>query len=259
MIGYYVLAFDGQLFETTLYPAVRRAYYQNDFSDLERLVGDFPLLQHYYQYAQTWTRRGCRRPLKHWTNGICEYNTKCPGIARLNPPDPTAEADPAWTPVIGMLEERGRCMLINVPCGENRSIHHDLIDLCRYKTAGGASWELGTPAQREFIYAPPADDRYANFVALVAGALAGAVAVPQDVLALLAKLAAGFRADLELHYTGDQTGFLGYLTAADAVYLQQALSTITLSDPLAQKYLECLRGFLTDARDHGSGMVLEVA
>ena len=45
---------------------------------------------------------------------------------------------------------------------------------------------------------PPADDRYANFVALVAGALADSVAVPQDVLALLAKLAAGFRADLEL-------------------------------------------------------------
>ena len=85
MIGYYVLAFDGQLFETTLYPAVRRAYYLNDFSDLERLVGDFPLLQHYYQYAQTWTRRGCRRPLKHWTNGICEYNSKCPGH---RPPEP---------------------------------------------------------------------------------------------------------------------------------------------------------------------------
>jgi len=34
---------------------------------------------------------------------------------------------------------------------------------------------------------------------------------------------------------------------------------VTVSDTLAQKYLECLRGFLTDARDHGSGMVLEVA
>ena len=94
----------------------------------------------------------------------------------------------------------------------------------------------------------------------MAGALAGAVAVSQDALALLAKLAAGFRADLELHYTGDQTGFLGYLTAREmpSTYSRR-FPTVTLTSLWPQKYLECLRGFLTDARDHGSGMVLEVA
>ena len=257
MIGYYVLAFDGQLFETTLYPAVWRAYYLNDFSALQRLAGEYPLLQRYYRYAQEWTRKGCRRPLKHFTNGICEYNTKSPGVPRIAPPAPGDTE--AWSAVIGMLEQEGRCTLIGARCGQKRIIHYDLIDLCRYKTAAGASWELGTRAQREFIHAPAADDRYANFVDLVAGALTAAVAVPTDARRLLTKLSTAFRADLELHYTGDQTGFLGYLTPDEASSLQQTLATLTVPDPLAQQYLLCLRGFLTDARDHGSGVVLEVA
>src|SRR5262249_8103220 len=155
MIGYYVLAFDGDLFEQTLYPAVWRAYYLNDLSGLERLTADYPLLQRYYKYAQEWARKGCRRPLKHFTNGICEFNTKSPGIGRLHAADTAQGSTSAWGDVIGMLEQEGRCTLIGVRCGQKRLIHHDLVDLCRYKTAGGASWELGTPAQREFILAPP--------------------------------------------------------------------------------------------------------
>ncbi|HMA37397.1 MAG TPA: hypothetical protein VKY74_23290 [Chloroflexia bacterium] len=259
MIGYYVLAFDGQLFETTLYPAVWRAYYLNDYSALERLAADYPLLQRYVRYSQEWTRKGCRRPLKHFSTGICEFNTKSAGIARLHPPDAAASLTDAWSAVIAVLERKGRCTLIDVPCGQNRLIHSDLIDLCRYKTAGGASWELGTPAQREFVHRPLADAHYANFVDLVASALANAVAVPHDALQLLTKLSSAFRGDLELHYTGDQTGFLGYLTPPEAAYLHQELAAIAVGDLQAHQYLECLRGFLADARDHGSGLVLEVA
>src|SRR4051794_12387525 len=219
MIGYYVLAFDGQLFETTIYPAVWRAYYLNDSSVLERLAPDYPLLQRYYKYVLDWDRKGCRRPFKHLTSGICEYNTKSLGIARLRPPAPAGDLGDEWSAVLSMLEQDGRCTLIDVRCGQKRLVHYDLIDLCRYKTAAGASWELGTPAQREFIRTPPADERYANFVDLIAGELAACVAVPHDALRLLAKLSAAFRADLELHYTGaDQVGFLGYLTPAEAAH-----------------------------------------
>jgi hypothetical protein len=259
MIGYYVLAFDGDLWEKTLYPAVWHAYYENEFTALQRLAGEYPLLGRYLDYARTWTRRGCVRPLKHYTTGICEHNTKSPGRARLDAPAPTPDAAARWAAVVELLECKGRCSLIGVRCGTRQVIHPDLVDLCRYKTAGGAPWELGTPAQRAFIHAPPADRRYATFVDLVAGALAAAVAVPPGDLGLLHKLAAAFRADLELHYTGDQTGFLGYLTAAEARQLHSALAGCTLADSVAAPYLECLRGFLHDAQNHGSGLVFEVA
>ena len=258
MIGYYVLAFDGALFEQTLYPAVWRAYYRNDWTALTALGRDYPLLARYEQYAQNWAAIGCRRPLKHYTTGICEYNTKSPGVARVEPPAPTAAGAPRWDAVIDLLEHKGRCTLLDVSCGENRIIHPDLIDLCRFKTAGGLSWELGTPAQRAFIHPPPADSQYTTFVDVVAGALTAAVALTPDDLRLLHKLAAAFRADLELHYTGDQAGFLGYLTADEAGGLYGALGGLTLADGAAQAYLECLRGFLRDARDHGSGLLLEV-
>ncbi|HUS17193.1 MAG TPA: hypothetical protein VM536_19525 [Chloroflexia bacterium] len=257
MIRYYVLAFDGQLFESRLYPAVWRAYYLNDFSLLEWLTADYPLLRRYEEYAQAWTRKGCRRPLKHFTTGVCEHNSKSWGLSRVEVPRTVEGGADTWTPLIAMLEQQGRCTLLDVPCGQNHLIHPDLIDLCRYKTATGRSWQLGTPAQREFIHAAPADERYANFVDLVAGALAAVVAVPPEVLGLLRKLGTAFRADLEIHYTGDQGGFLGYLTTNEATHLHGALAGITLADPVAQQYLECLRGFVTDARDHASGLVLE--
>jgi hypothetical protein len=259
MIGYYVLAFDGQLFEQTIYPAVWRAYYLNDFGALERLAPDFPLLQRYYKYALDWERKGCRRQLKHFTSGICEYNTKSPGIARLRPPASASDAEDDWSKVLAMLEQEGRCTLIGARCGQKRLIHYDVIDLCRYKTAAGASWELGTLAQRDFIRTPPADERYANFVDLIAGELAAGVAVSVDTLRLLTKLSAAFHTDLELHYTGDQTGFLGYLTPAEAAQLHAELAGVSLPEYPAAQYLACLRGFLIDAHDHGSGLVLEVA
>src|SRR5689334_1650675 len=111
MIGYYVLAFDGQLFETTIYPAVWRAYYLNDFSVLERLAPDYPLLQRYNRYTLDWERKGCRRPLKHFTSGICEYNTKSPGVARLRPPAPAGDQEDEWSAVLSMLEQDGHCTL----------------------------------------------------------------------------------------------------------------------------------------------------
>ncbi len=259
MIGYYVLAFDGELFEQTLYPAVWRAYYRNDWTALAALTGDYPLLARYEQYAQNWAHIGCRRPLKHYTTGICEYNTKSPGLAHVEPPTSATDNAQHWGTVIDLLERKGRCTLLDVPCGENRIIHPDLIDLCRFKTAAGLSWELGTPAQRAFIHPPPTDDHYTTFVDLVAGALTAAVALALADLRLLHKLAAAFRADLELHYTGDQAGFLGYLTATEAGGLCGALAGITLADSAAQAYLECLRGFLRDGRDHSSGLLLEVA
>ena len=107
MIGYYVLAFDGQLFEKTIYPAVWRAYYLNDFSALERLAADFPLLQRYHKYAQDWERNGCRRQLKHFTSGICEYNTKSSGHRPAAAPRPAGDAEDDWSPVLAMLEQRG--------------------------------------------------------------------------------------------------------------------------------------------------------
>jgi hypothetical protein len=64
---------------------------------------------------------------------------------------------------------------------------------------------------------------------------------------------------VELHYTPDQTAFLGYLTRGDVQTLVTALADARLDDPLATQYLECLRGFLADALMHESGMVLEVA
>jgi hypothetical protein len=259
MLGYYVLAFDGDSFENVVYPAMRRAYYMNDFGPLERAAVDYPQLQTYLEFAREWSERGCRRPMKLFTKGICEYNVKSPGVARIVPPDPARGDTTGWEQLLEVLEQEGQCTLIGVPCGQNRVIHTDLMNLCRYTTARGRPWELGTPAQRNFIYPAPADEGYATFVDLLAGHLSAAVAAPADILRLLRKFSRAFSTDLELHYTPDQTSFLGYLAQGDVRTLYTALAETRLDDPLAEQYLECLRGFLSDALMHESGMVLEVA
>lgn len=259
MRGYYILAFDGDGFENVIYPAMRRAYYMNDFAPLERAAHEYPQLNDYLEFAREWSARGCRRPLKLFTKGVCEYNVKSPGISRIIPPDPSDETVERWDRLLEVLEGEGRCTLIGVPCGQNRVIHSDLVNLCRYTTARGRPWELGTPAQRDFIYRGPTDERYATFVDLIAGQLSAAVAASADTLRLLRKLSGAFSADVELHYTPDQTAFLGYLTRGDVQTLVTALADARLDDPLATQYLECLRGFLADALMHESGMVLEVA
>ena len=131
MIGYYILAFDGDSFENVLYPAMRRAYYMNDFGPLERVSAEYRQLTTYLDFAREWAARGCRRPLKLFTKGVCEYNVKSLGIGRIEPPDP-AESDMAgWNQALEVLEREGRCSLIGVPCGQNRIIHSDLVNLCR--------------------------------------------------------------------------------------------------------------------------------
>jgi hypothetical protein len=259
MIGYYILAFDGDSFENVLYPAMRRAYYMNDFGPLERVSAEYPQLATYLDFAREWAARGCRRPLKLFTKGVCEYNVKSLGIGRIISPDP-AEGDMAgWNQALEVLERDGRCSLIGVPCGQNRIIHSDLVNLCRYTTARGRPWELGTPAQRDYIYRAPAGDRYATFVELLLDQLTAADAAPPEVQRLLRKLSNAFSTDIELHYTPDQTAFLGYLTQRDVQTLYTSLTEVTLPDPLATDYLDCLRGFLADALMHESGLVLEMA
>lgn len=259
MNGYYVLAFDGESFENIVYPAMRRAYYMNDFGPLERVAAEYPPLAAYLEFAREWTGRGCRRPLKLFTKGVCEYNVKSLGIGRIVPPDPAESDTTGWEQTLEVLEREGRCTLIGVPCGQNRVIHSDLVNLCRYTTARGRPWELGTPAQRNFVYRAPAGERYTTFVDLLIDQLTATHALSADLLRLLHKLNGGFSADLELHYTPDQTAFLGYLTQRDVQILYQALGEASLPDSLATQYLDCLRGFLADALMHDSGMVLEMA
>src|SRR5690242_4465283 len=52
MRGYYILAFDGDGFENVIYPAMRRAYYMNDFGPLERAAQEYPQLTAYLEFSR---------------------------------------------------------------------------------------------------------------------------------------------------------------------------------------------------------------
>src|SRR3954453_8032498 len=157
----------------------------NAFGPLERVAAEYPPLAAYLEFAREWAARGCRRPLKLFTKGVCEYNVKSLGIGRIVPPDP-AEGDMAgWNQTLEVLEREGRCTLIGVPCGQNRVIHSDLVNLCRYTTARARPWELGTPAQRHFVYAAPAGERHTTFVDLLIEHLGLAHAAAAEILRLL--------------------------------------------------------------------------
>ena len=92
---------------TSIYPAMRRAYYMNDFGPLERAANEYPQLNAYLEFSREWTARGCRRPLKLFTKGVCEYNVKSPGISRIIPPDPSERRSSAGTACSKCWKGRG--------------------------------------------------------------------------------------------------------------------------------------------------------
>jgi len=74
----------------------------------------------------------------------------------------------------------------------------------------------------------------------------------QLVSSVAGLLADGLRRGLLLDAARGGAEDVGLLMLADD-------DEVTLANPAAQPYLECLRGFLHDAQNHGSGLVFEVA
>lgn len=275
-LRYYVLAFDGDTYEQVIAPAVSRAFYENDFAAFPRLEGAHPSLRSLVGFARRWFAKGCVRPLKHYSSGICEYNTKSLGQPRL--PIPASMGVDEWTAAIEQLGSVGHCTLIDVPCGEGNLIHNDVIELCRLYDEQHQPVELGSPTARDLVYSTPPDEQHETFVDVVASAMRryalnlalaqGGLRVGAGMLLIanmgplvatlerLTKLGSVLSSDIELSYTGDKTGYLGYLTAADVVALREGLAAISFGDE-AQAYLEALRDLLDDAAARGCGMVLE--